>query len=87
MAKKEDSFELTVLSEKAILYYGPCDILFVPSVKKDVVVVLPYHTPMIMKLGEGKVVMKVGHDKSELATIKSGLLHVKSNEVQLLTNL
>jgi len=87
MAKKEDSFELTVLSEKNVLYYGPCDILFIPSVKKDVVVILPYHTPMIMKLGEGKVVMKVGREKRDLATIKSGLLHVSNNEVHLLTNL
>lgn len=87
MAKKENSFELTVISEKSILYYGPCDILFIPSVKKDVVVILPYHTPMIMKLGEGKVVMKLGREKSDLATIKSGLLHVNNNEVYLLTNL
>jgi F0F1-type ATP synthase epsilon subunit len=87
MAHKEDSFKLTVLSEKIILYDGRCDVLFVPSVKKDVIVVLPYHTPMIMKLGEGKVVMKLGREKRDLATLKSGLLHVKNNEVQLLTNL
>jgi len=86
MAQSDRSFTVSVLGEKGITYYGECTALFVPS-EKDIVVVLAYHTPMIMKLGKGNVSIRNGKTKQQLAEIKSGLIYVGNNEVTVLINL
>ncbi|MDB5181280.1 MAG: synthase epsilon chain [Candidatus Saccharibacteria bacterium] len=83
MAGSKSKFTLSVISQKEIVYYGNCDVLFVPS-DHDVVAIMAYHTPMIMKLGKGKVVMRDGSSDRELGTVETGLLYVGDNQVSVL---
>jgi F0F1-type ATP synthase epsilon subunit len=68
------------------VYYGECNTLFVPS-ENDMIAILAYHTPMIMKLGKGDVAIKTGREKRTLTVITGGLLYVGNNEVTVLVNL
>lgn len=87
MAEDKRNFTLSVIGEKGVVYYGDCKALFVPS-EKDTVVVLAYHTPMIMKLGFGNVAMiDDSNNKNILCDIKSGLIYVGDNDVTVLINL
>jgi F0F1-type ATP synthase epsilon subunit len=85
VASGKSKFTLSVISQTEIVYYGNCDVLFVPS-GRDIVAIMAYHTPMIMKLGKGKVVMRDSSPNRELVSIESGLLYVGDNEVSVLVN-
>lgn len=86
MAQDNSTFTVSVLGEDGIIYYGDCQALFAPS-EKEMIVVLAYHTPMIMKLGAGTVSIRNGRKKETLATVTGGLLYVGNNEVSVLVNL
>jgi F0F1-type ATP synthase epsilon subunit len=85
MAGSKSKFTLSVISQSKIVYYGNCDVLFVPSAQ-DIVAIMAYHTPMIMKLGKGKVVMRDNSQNRELADIETGLLYVGENQVSVLVD-
>ncbi|NCU30828.1 hypothetical protein EOL73_02805 [Candidatus Saccharibacteria bacterium] len=87
MAGKVKSFQLSILSEKEIMYYGECNILFAPAFHGGDVAILPEHTPMIMKMGEGGVSMAISGQKTKVCEVKSGVLYVQDNEVIVLVNL
>ena len=84
MASKKQ-FTLKVVNQESVVFYGDCSVLFVPS-ETDIVAVMAYHEPMIMKLGPGHVSMRDGHDTRQLADIKSGVMYVGENEVSVLIN-
>jgi len=86
MAQNNRSFTISVLNEHGVVYYGKCTTLFVPY-KKEIIAVLAHHTPMIMKLSKGKVIIKDGREKRHLADIDSGLIYVGDNEATVLVNL
>lgn len=85
MAGGKSKFTLSVISQSQILYYGSCDVLFVPT-DKEVIAIMAYHTPMIMKLGKGKVVIRDSSPNREIATINAGLVYVGDNQVSVLVN-
>lgn len=87
MARKVKNFQLSILSEKEVLYYGECDILFAPAFHGGDVAILPDHTPMIMKMGEGGVFMAASGQKTKMCEVKGGVLYVQENEVIVLVNL
>lgn len=86
MAQVDSNFTVTIIGESGIVHYGSCSALFVPA-EKETIVILAYHTPMIMKLGNGIVAIKNGRQKQELTTITSGLVYVGDNEATVLINL
>jgi F-type H+-transporting ATPase subunit epsilon len=86
MAAEKKSFTISVLKESEVIYYGDCNSLTVPSLK-DPITILPFHTPLIMKLGPGPILMRTGGQKQVLATVKTGLLYVGENEVTVLVDL
>lgn len=86
MAGNDQKFTVSVLNESGVLFYGKCDVLFVPT-KRDVLAVLAHHTPMIAKLGQGQVMVKVDREKTTVTTIEQGLLYVGDNEATVLVDL
>jgi len=86
MAQGNGSFTVSVFNEHGVVYYGKCTVLFVPY-EKETIAVLAHHTPMIMKLSKGKVMIKDGHEKHQLTDISSGLIYVGDNEATVLVNL
>lgn len=86
MAAK-DEFTLTVTNEKGVLYYGPCELLFLPSERGEIAV-MKNHTPMIMKLAKGDVRMKSSDgNTTTLVTVSSGVVYVAENEASVLVDL
>jgi F0F1-type ATP synthase epsilon subunit len=83
---KDQSFTLSVMNEKGVLYYGDCEVLFVPA-EKEMIAIMAQHTPMIMKLAPGKVVMQGKTGKKDLSEIKSGLVYVAEDQVTVLVDL
>ena len=86
MAKENKKFTLSVLEEKGVVYYGDCEVLFIPG-KKETVAILAHHTPMVAKLEPGKIEMIDNHTRSTLCEVKTGLIYVAENEVSVLVNL
>ncbi len=86
MAKQKRNFVASILSEHETLYYGDSTALTIPT-QTDIITILPFHTPMIAKLGKGKIIVRNGHEKNDLGEIKSGLVYVGENEVVVLVNL
>lgn len=86
MARDQGTFTVSVLSETGVVFYGECNVLFVPSAH-DTIAILAQHTPMIAMLGAGPVSIKTGRDTQMLATIKGGLVYVGENEASVLVNL
>lgn len=86
MASRKGVFTLTVVKESGIVYYGDCKVLFVPG-PRDVIAIMPEHTPMIMKLEKGEVVAQDHHQKRVLTAISSGLLYVGEGEVSVIVDL
>lgn len=86
MAQSDGIFPVNILNETGTVYKGLCSALFVPA-EKDNVVVLAYHTPMIMKLGKGIVSIRVGKEKCQLIHVTSGLVYVGDNEATVLVDL
>lgn len=80
------TIKVGIFSEKGIIHYGDCTTLFVPS-DVGMIAILPYHTPMIMKLSPGTVSIKSGHVKQDITTVKSGLVYVGENEASVLVDL
>lgn len=78
MASKQ--FTLQVVNQEGIVFYGNCNVLFVPG-ERDVVAIMAYHEPMIMKLGPGDVIIREGRKTRTLATVKHGVVYVGENEV------
>ena len=85
MGKEQEGFQAKVISEDEVIFFGRCNVLFVPS-KQGKVAILPYHTPMVMMLTAGSVEVKVDKQKQHIADIKQGLLYVAENEVSVLIN-
>ncbi|USN96656.1 MAG: F0F1 ATP synthase subunit epsilon [Candidatus Nomurabacteria bacterium] len=85
MAAK-DEFTLTVTNEKGVMYYGPCELVFLPSQRGETAV-MRHHTPMIMKLTPGKVRMKTSSGTQDIATVTSGLAYVAEDVVSVLVDL
>lgn len=86
MGSKQQNLQVKVLNEKEVLYYGECNSLSAPT-ESGVVTILPFHTPLIAKLGEGKVTAQVEHEKIEIASLERGLIYVGENEVVVLIGL
>lgn len=86
MANKQEKLTITVLNEKGVLYFGDCQSLSLPT-ETDSITILPFHTPLIAKLGEGKVIVRTNRQKQEITTIKRGIVYVSDNEVTVLTGL
>lgn len=84
MAGKKQ-FTLSVINQDGILFYGSCDALFVPS-ERDVIAIMAYHAPMLMKLGKGSVIVREGRKNTTLTQIKAGVMYVGENEVKVLVN-
>lgn len=85
MAAK-DEFTLTVTNEKGVMYYGACELLFLPSQKGEIAI-MKHHTPMIMKLTPGKVRMKTSSGTQEIAKLTSGIVYVAEDSVSVLVDL
>ncbi|MCA9334732.1 F0F1 ATP synthase subunit epsilon [Candidatus Saccharibacteria bacterium] len=85
MAAK-DEFTLTVTNEKGVMYYGPCELLFLPSQRGEIAI-MKHHTPMIMKLTPGKVRMKTSSGTQEIAKLTSGIVYVAEDSVSVLVDL
>lgn len=85
MASKEE-FNLSVMNEKGVLYYGPCTILFLPSARGEIAV-MKHHTPMILKLAAGPIHFKNGSEKQDISEVTSGIAYVAEDEVSVLINL
>jgi F0F1-type ATP synthase, epsilon subunit (mitochondrial delta subunit) len=85
MAAKEE-FTLTVTNEKGVLYYGPCELLFVPSDRGDIAI-MQHHTPMIMKMAPGSVRMKDASGEREIVTVKTGIVYVAEDSASVLVDL
>jgi len=75
-----------IVREAGTIHYGKCQALFVPSLDGEIVV-LPYHTPMIAKLGKGEVSIRDGRIKNIITNIETGLIYVGDNEVTVLVDL
>lgn len=86
MAGKQ-GLTLNIITQDGVLYYGQCEVAFVPSSTGEIVAVLAYHTPMIMKLGQGPVSVRENHKTKVIANVKSGVMYVGDNEVSVLVNL
>ena len=84
MATKR-SFQLKILSEKTVLYFGDAEVLFVPT-KKEEIAIMSHHTPMIMVLGTGNVSVIEERKKNLITKIKSGIVYVGENEVSVLVD-
>lgn len=76
-------FTLNVINQEGIVYYGDCSVLFVPG-EHDIVAVMPYHEPMIMKLFKGIISMREGHHNTQITEINDGVMYVGENEVSVL---
>ena len=85
MAAK-DEFTLTVTNEKGVMYYGPCELLFLPSQRGEIAI-MKHHTPMIMKLTPGKVRMKTSSGTQKNAKLTSGIVYVAEDSVSVLVDL
>lgn len=86
MAAKEE-FELRVINEKGVLYYGSCSLLFLPSARGEIAV-MKHHTPMIMMLAKGTVRMQSGGGKTQdITEVDSGVVYVAEDTVSVLVNL
>jgi F0F1-type ATP synthase epsilon subunit len=83
MAGKQ--FTLNVINQDGIIFYGSVDVLFVPSAR-DVIAIMAYHTPMIMRLGTGQITVKQDHKTNVLTNVRSGIVYVGENEVSVLVN-
>jgi len=81
----KNKFTLNVINQEAIIYYGDCEVLFVPS-DKETVAIMAYHTPMIMKLGEGRISIRENRKTKHIADVKSGIVYVAENSVTVLVN-
>jgi F0F1-type ATP synthase epsilon subunit len=86
MAEGDREFNLSVMNEKGVIYYGTAQVLFVPG-EHDTVAIMAEHTPMIMKLGLGKVTIRTKSGNQELTTIKSGIVYVAEDQVTVLADL
>ena len=85
MANQSEGIKVKILSEDGILFEGFCGGMLVPSVR-DKVAILPYHSPLIMLLGEGDIqIMNDGAFK-DIAKAKKGILYVGDNEATALIN-
>ncbi|MFZ2544366.1 MAG: F0F1 ATP synthase subunit epsilon [Candidatus Saccharimonadales bacterium] len=85
MAEK-DEFKLTVTNEKGVLYYGSCDILFLPTSRGEIAI-MKHHTPMIMKLSAGDVRMKTSSRTETIVSLTTGVVYVAQDEVSVLVDL
>lgn len=85
MASKNE-FNLTVMNEKGVLYYGTCEILFLPSARGEIAV-LAQHTPMIMKLTPGSIRIKEAGNIKKITTVESGVVYVAEDYVSVLADL
>lgn len=87
MAEK-DEFQLTITSEKGVIYYGECVVLFLPTSKGEVAI-MKHHTPMIMKLSAGDVRMRSSPSSSTstVATLTTGVVYVAQDKVSVLVDL
>lgn len=81
----KNKFTLNVINQAGIIYYGDCDVLFVPA-DKETVAIMAYHTPMIMKLGKGRISIRENHQTKHLIEAKSGIVYVAENSVVVLVN-
>lgn len=86
MASKRGTFTLTVVNEHDVIFYGDCHVLFVPG-QRDIVAIMPEHTPMIMRLSKGDVIVQNHHDKRLLTKITTGLLYVGDDEATVLVDI
>lgn len=82
----KDEFTLTVTNEKGVIYYGSCELLFLPSEKGEIAI-MKQHTPMIMKLSAGKVRMKTSTETQDLVSLNSGVVYVAEDSVSVLVDL
>lgn len=85
MAAK-DEFTLTVTNEKGVIYYGSCELLFLPSERGEIAV-MKHHTPMILKLAPGKVSMKSSSGTEVITTVTTGVAYVAEDEASVLVDL
>jgi len=81
MANKQ--FDLKIINQKGIVYFGNCNVLFVPT-ENDTVAIMAYHEPILMRLSAGKISVREGHSHSHITDIKHGVLYVGENEVTVL---
>lgn len=86
MAQTKRNLTVSVISEKETLFYGDCTAITVPTMT-DTITVLPFHSPLIAKLGKGQVILHEGHSKQVISELESGLIYVGENEATVLINL
>lgn len=80
-------FNLKVLTEKTVIYFGVCEVLFVPYSQRESAAIMAHHTPTIMKLAQGKIAIRNDGHTQTLTEIKTGLLYVGDNEASVLVDL
>lgn len=80
-------FNLKILTEKAIIYFGVCEVLFVPYSQRESAAILAHHTPTIMKLAPGKIAIRTDGHTRTITEIKTGILYVGNNEASVLVDL
>lgn len=85
MAAK-DEFTITITNEKGVLYYGPCELLFLPSQSGEIAI-MRHHTPMIMKLVPGKIRIKTSSGMQDVTKVTSGIVYVAEDEASVLVDL
>jgi F0F1-type ATP synthase epsilon subunit len=82
---RQKTLDVQLLSEKGVLFEGPCEVLFVPSMR-DIVAIMPQHTPLIMKLGSGEIVVMSKRQTIFKTKANSGVLYVSDNHASVLVN-
>jgi F0F1-type ATP synthase epsilon subunit len=85
MAAK-DEFTLTVTNEKGVIFYGSCELLFLPSERGEIAV-MKHHTPMILKLAAGKVRIKTSSGTEDITSLVTGVAYVAEDEASVLVDL
>lgn len=84
MAEKSE-FQVKILSENAVLYYGFCKVLFVPTGQEEIAI-LPFHTPLIGLVGEGAIRINSENGLKTITEVKNGIVHFSDNAATVLVN-
>lgn len=81
----KNKFTLNIINQEAVIYYGECEVLFVPA-EKETIAIMAYHTPMIMKLSKGRISIRENRKTRHITEAASGVLYVAENSVTVLVN-
>lgn len=82
MSSAKDQFDCLVVTPDKVLYEDVAVRLSVPTVYGEVLI-LPYHTPIYMKLTEGQVSVNDGREEHKFK-IEGGILRFRDNHATVI---